>query len=255
MTEKPYLLEVKEVTKSFGGVKALDNVSLGVAAGSITSLIGPNGAGKSTLFNVVSGIIRSDKGSIIFDGWDISKLKGHDIARMGIARTFQNIRPFKNMNVLENVMVSYFYRKRFNIGVSLFNFLGEFAIRKEARKVAESLLKTTNLYGRRFSRPTDLPYGSQRRLEIARGLALDEKILLLDEPFCGMTPTEASELKQLVLKLKNTGSTIFLIEHNMNVVMDISDWIVVLNFGKKISEGTIDYIRNNSLVKDAYLGK
>jgi branched-chain amino acid transport system ATP-binding protein len=240
MAERTYILEIEGVSKSFGGLKALDDVDFKVATGRITSLIGPNGAGKSTLFNLVSGIIRADKGSIIFNGSEISKLKGHEIARMGIARTFQNIRPFRNMNVLENVMVSHFYKKRFNLGLSLFNFASELAIRKEAKKVAESLLELTGLYERRFFRPTDLPYGSQRKLEIARGLALDEKILLLDEPFSGMTPTEASELKELVLKLKTKGSTIFLIEHNMNVVMDISEWIVVLNFGKKISEGTVN---------------
>jgi branched-chain amino acid transport system ATP-binding protein len=254
MEEKHPILKLKEVSKNFGGLRALDKVSLEVSMGSITSLIGPNGAGKTTLFNVVSGIFQAEQGSIFFEGREISRTKVHQIARLGIARTYQNLRPFKNMNVSENVMVSCFYRKRLSLDLFMIPFMGRISTRKRVQEEADELLRHTGLYERRHSRPTDLPYGFQRRLEIARGLALHPKILLLDEPFSGMTPTEVSDLMQLILNLKGRGITILLIEHNMNVVMDISDWIIVLNFGKKISEGIAHHVRNDPLVREAYLG-
>ncbi len=253
-TEHP-ILKLNEVSKNFGGLRALEKVSFQVSRGSITSLIGPNGAGKTTVFNVVSGILHAEQGSILFEGLEISKIKVHEIARLGIARTYQNLRPFKNMNVSENVMVSCFYRNKLSLNLLLTPFKGGRSGRKKAQEESEQLLKLTGLYERRYSRPVDLPYGSQRRLEIARGLALHPRILLLDEPFSGMTPTEASELMQLIVNLKGGGITILLIEHNMNVVMDISDWIIVLNFGKKISEGVARDVRNDRLVREAYLGK
>lgn len=254
MEVEHHILKLREVSKNFGGLRALDKVSLGVSRGSITSLIGPNGAGKTTLFNVVSGIIHAEQGTILFEGLEISRIKGHQIARLGIARTYQNLRPFKNMNVSENVMVSCFYRKKLSLDLLMIPFMGMMSTRKKVEEESDELLRLTGLYERRYSRPMDLPYGSQRRLEIARGLALHPKILLLDEPFSGMTPTEASELMQLILNLKGRGITILLIEHNMNVVMDISDWIVVLNFGKKISEGIAHDVRHDLLVREAYLG-
>jgi branched-chain amino acid transport system ATP-binding protein len=255
MAEERQILTIQGISKSFGGLQALDDVHLGVLHGGITSLIGPNGAGKTTLFNIVSGILAQDAGSIFLDGLEISKMKGHEIARLGVARTFQNLRPFKNMNVLENVMVSHFYRQRFKLGFSIGSFLTDTTGRKRAREEAEELLKLMGLQDKRFHRPTDLPYGSQRKLEISRAMALRPKVLLLDEPFSGMTPTEASELMKCILDLKSKGLSIFLIEHNMHVVMGISDWIVVLNFGEIIAAGNPNDVRNDPLVKEAYLGK
>lgn len=257
MTEMPKnkgLLDIARLTKNFGGLRALDDVSLNVTTGNVTSLIGPNGAGKTTLFNIVTGVFPAERGIIHFNGLEISNLKGHERARLGIARTFQNLKLFKNMNVLENVMLAFFYRHKFNLTLSILNFLREFRLSKQAKRESEDLLQIIGLFERRFSNPTELPHGFQRKLEIARALALEPKLLLLDEPFSGMTPTETLDLMNLVSRLKSNGITIFLIEHNMNVVMEISDWIVVLNFGKQLSEGTAEDVKKSAAVKEAYLG-
>jgi branched-chain amino acid transport system ATP-binding protein len=247
-------LVTERITMQFGGLVAVSQVSLSLASGEITAIIGPNGAGKTTTFNMISGLLTPTEGRIVLFGSDITGWAPHRIAASGLARTFQNVQLFPNLNVVENVMVSRYCRTRSTFVDAVLGLPRDRAERRRTRQVAEELLQWVGIAEKRFLIPTELPYGDQRRLEIARALATEPRLIMLDEPSAGMVPGEARGLMDLIGKLKERGLTILLIEHNMSVVMSISDRVVVLNFGEKIAEGPPGEIRKNPDVIEAYLG-
>jgi branched-chain amino acid transport system ATP-binding protein len=233
------LLEVKNVFRFFGGLAAIGGVSFDVRRGEILGLIGPNGAGKTTLFNVVNGFYPPSRGDVIFKGERISGMKPHRICRLGLARTFQVVKPLRRMSVLDNVIASAFLRD---------------PSKSSAEGAALEALRFTGLYDDRDLLSKGLPLGKRKRLEIARALATRPEMLLLDESFAGLNPTELNESIGIIRAIKEKGVTIMIIEHHMKVIMTISDRIVVLNYGEKIAEGTPEEIRNDRLVIEAYLG-
>ena len=249
------LLRIEKLTKTFGGLVAVADLDVEIDGGNIVSLIGPNGAGKTTVFNMVTGFYKPDKGSIVFNNQELCGLKPHLITECGIARTFQNIRLFSDMTVLENLIVARQCRAQTRIvGAVLRTSFTKHEEREHKERLLD-LLAFFNLQDNYEIKASALPYGKQRRLEIARALATDPKLLLLDEPTAGMNPRESESLMELISKIvKEMQITILLIEHNMNVVMGISDRIVVLNHGVKIAEGVSEQIQTNEAVVKAYLG-
>jgi branched-chain amino acid transport system ATP-binding protein len=248
------LLEVKNLTMEFGGVVALKEVNLHVSAGEIAALIGPNGAGKTTVFNVVTGYYQPTKGEVLLNSQSLLGLKSNKIARLGLARTFQNIRLFGDMTALENVMTGADARNKVGLIGSIFGTSTSRQDEKLSHSRAAELLNFMGISHRSGQLARNLPYGDQRRLEIARALALEPKVLLLDEPAAGFNPQEKVELGELIKKIRDAGFAVLLIEHDMSLVMKISDRVTVLDFGQKIAEGTPSEVQNNQRVIDAYLG-
>lgn len=245
------MLTIRNVSKHFGGLKALENVTLHLGSDKIYGLIGPNGAGKTTLFNLITGVLPVSKGSIQFQGKELDKLRPHEISRLGISRTYQNIRLFPSMTVLENVLVAQNIHTPSGVG-------SIFKVRRSDPKLldhAEELLKQMGLWTKRKEISTSLAYGEQRRLEIARALALKPKLLLLDEPAAGMNESESENLLQRIEEIRAQGKAILLIEHDMNVIMSICSHISVLNFGELIAQGSPEEIQTNEAVIEAYLGR
>lgn len=248
------LLEMNNLTMEFGGVVALKEVNLHVSAGEIAALIGPNGAGKTTVFNVVTGYYQPTKGDVLLNSKSVLGLKSNKIARLGLARTFQNIRLFGDMTALENVMTGSDSRNKVGLVGSIFGTSRSRQEESLSHSRAAELLNFMGISHRSGQLARNLPYGDQRRLEIARALALEPKVLLLDEPAAGFNPQEKVELGDLIKKIRDAGFAVLLIEHDMSLVMKISDRVSVLDFGQKIAEGTPTEIQNNQKVIDAYLG-
>lgn len=254
------LLSVKHLTKNFGGLCAVSNVSMEINEHELIGLIGPNGAGKTTLFNLLTGVYEPSEGSIELnvDGkmTEIGGMKPYRVTQMGLSRTFQNIRLFKNMTALENVKVAMHKDIKYGTFAAILRLPSYYREEERVQKQAEELLRVVGLYEKRDERASNLPYGEQRRLEIARALAADPKILFLDEPAAGMNPQETADLTALIHQIKDQFNvTIVLIEHDMSLVMNICERIYVLDYGKCIANGAPEEIQNNEFVIRAYLGE
>ena len=248
------LLSAKGIDKRFGGVQALAEVSFTINHGEIYGLIGPNGAGKTSLFNVLTGIYTPDAGTFTFDGEPLDRLKPNDVAERGIARTFQNIRLFQNLSALENVMIGRHIRTKAGVFGAVFRDKATQAEEAAIERRAYELLEYVGVAKRANDLAKHLAYGDQRRLEIARALATEPKLLALDEPAAGMNATETQALKRLLADIRRDGTTILLIEHDMKLVMTVCDRVLVLDYGKKIAEDTAANVQNDPTVIAAYLG-
>ena len=248
------LLELEAVTIKFGGVVALDNVSMSIRKGEILGLIGPNGAGKTTCFNVITGVYAATSGTISLDGKSLAKRKRYQITKLGIARTFQNIRLFPSMSALDNVLVGADVHSKVGLLRALFRTPYFRRVEPENKRRAVELLELVGVGARPDEISVNLSYGDQRRLEIARALATNPKLICLDEPAAGFNPAEKQRLMELIHKIRDLGFTVLVVEHDMKLVMGVCDRIVVLEFGRKIAEGTPSEIQKNPAVIAAYLG-
>lgn len=249
------ILEIKKISKQFGGLKALEDISFGVLPHTVHGIIGPNGAGKTTLFNIITGMIKEDQGELFLEGKKLFGIKPHQLVSQGVARTFQNIRLFKEMSVLENVLIGQHVHTPTPIFSIIINGRKSRQWEETALREALEALRFVDLEGKAAEQVKNLSYGQQRLVEFARALAAKPRLVLLDEPAAGMNPTEKANLLRLVSLLREKGYTIVLIEHDMKLVMNVCDTISVLDHGKKIAEGNPEDIRKHPEVIAAYLGK
>ncbi len=250
------ILEVKDLRKSFGGIKAVNGITFSVQKKEVFGVIGPNGAGKTTLFNLITGVYKPDGGSIKFKGVEITTLKPYAIPHLGISRTFQNLRLFKNLTVYENLLAGALSKSNYSLYSALMRTSSFLKIEKEAKEKVENVLDFFNLKAKKDLMAKNLPYGEQRKLELARALMIEPDLVLIDEPGAGMNPKEISELSSLLLEMREKFNlTMIVIEHQMGLIMNISDRIMVMDFGEKIMEGKPEEVRADRRVIEAYLGE
>jgi branched-chain amino acid transport system ATP-binding protein len=250
------ILEVRDLRKAFGGVKAVDCVSFSVREKEIFGIIGPNGAGKTTVFNLITGIYKPDGGSIMFKGVELTRLKPYSIAHLGISRTFQNLRLFNNLTVYENVLSAGLSKENYSLYSAFLKTPKYMRVEKETKKKADEILRFFGLLNKSQNKAGSLPYGEQRKLELARALMTQPKLILIDEPGAGMNPKEISDLARLLLEVKERYElTMMIIEHQMGLIMNIADRIMVMDFGEKIMEGKPEEVKRDKRVIEAYLGE